>query len=358
MFQSTGRSRWLALGGALLWLYAAWAPWGLLVRPATGLARLYPPMLAAYAGAGPFTPLLRPLLWQLLTPAGLLIAPWLWSHRFRVAASGAYALWAAVTILTGLVAAVVLFSIPIGGTPIRLTAPASTGPSSFAPTLGLVVAVAALALIGLAAVRVVLYAREQVRQQGWRHAFQGGRRLAAQPGDPPEVHARAGLISGGVGAITAGVLIWALAFLFLPWVLFPCNTSQLGATCRGLSGREVMWLGAQPAAGFLDPEVFRSAVPVLLLVGGALTLYAAWRLPVNARLCWWLAGWLLAASGGVALGLAGTMQAVQGNTSTGANLGTYPAGLIAAVGLALGWLGLIPLALAVYSGRKEQAGAS
>jgi hypothetical protein len=351
------RWRWLALGGALLWLYAAWAPWLIWggQGPAPGELPTYTspvgfPDITATHGIAPY---LNPVLWGLLTPLGLLISPWLWSRRFRVVAAGAFAAWVVVTTLqvglalaaVGLLATVERFSfLPPNGVGISLD-------------FGVGLAVVAPALAWPAAVGVVRHAVEQIRTLEWRRVLEGGRRLTAAQNAPLEVHARVGLATGGAGIITVGVLIWAVSDLFMPWALEPCP-DQLIVTCTGLPASQAMEIAALPARAYVDPQVFRYALPVLLAGGALMAIYVARRLQVNFRSCAWIATWLLVASAAVALGLIGTQQIVaRGGIDGLKHLMPYPAGWVAVLGLGLGWLGLIPLVMVAFQEWRAQTHA-
>ncbi len=349
------RARWLALCGAVLWLCAAWAPWAIFIRQgpiAVPEPYIGPAAFGALTPARALAPMLQPVLWGIITPLGLLICPWLWSRRFRVVAVWAYATWTALITLGTLLALAALGALIARS---RFTLMPYQG-AGIALDFGLPLALGTLALCWLAVRSLVPAARDFVRRDGWRRTLRGGQRLRAGYDAPAALHARAGLSAGGAGTITAGVLIWALAYLFMPWVLAPCAQTGVISGCLGVSGSGAMEVAAASATAWVDPRIFVYAMPILLVGSAVMTVYAVQRLQVNARLCIWLALWLALASATVALGLAGAAEVVaRGGVGGMAHVTEVPAGPIAGLGVALGWLGLIPLVIAVYSERRDPA---
>ena len=342
-----GRARWLALGAGLFWLYAAWSPWALLRAPGASLSTLDLAALGAVSSANPLAVLLRPFWVGVVTPLGLILAPWLWSRRFHVIAGALYVLWAVLTLAQVAAGLIAVGGLVARGVPFALVAPPSG--AGLAPDFGLALALAALALVCLAAARLASHTLFVVRRDGWRRAFEGGLRAQPRADAPLAAHARAGLINGGAGTLTAGALIWGLAFVWLPWIVAPCDRVVSGGRCPGVAARDVMDLAARPAVWVLDPAIFRSAIPVLAVVAGLMAIYAAWHLLVDWWLVAWLAAWLALASGLVALGLAGTSLLAH----SGGDLSAYPAGVIAGFGVAVGWLGILPLLWAAYLNHRE-----
>lgn len=344
-----GRARWLALGVGLLWLYAAWSPWLFFRAPGGGLSTLDLAGLGGFAAGNPLDVLLWPFWVGAITPLGLILAPWLWSRRFHVVAGALFVVWAVLSVLQLIAAAIALGGIVGSGAPLSVLLPgAGTG---LAPDFGGVVALVALVLVGLAAARLASHTLFIIRRDGWLKAFEGGVRMRPRADDPLAAHARAGLISGGAGTLTAGALIWGLAFVWLPWAVPPCTITRSGGSCPGVAARVVMDLAARPAVWFLDPGIFRAAIPALAVATGLMAIYAAWHLTVDWWLVVWLAAWLVLASGMVALGMLGTSVLVR----AGGDFTAYPAGVIAAFGVAVGWLGIIPLVWAAYLNHREGA---
>jgi hypothetical protein len=350
------QARWLGLGGAVLWLYAAWAPWAIVILHRTLVAPepYISPAGLSQLGLVPFA--LSPVLLGIITPLGLLLCPWLWSRRFRVPATGAFMVWVA---LMSLVTLITLIGLGFALTPLPFSLLPPTG-AGLSLDFGLLLALAVLALLWIAAIRLWRAAADQVRRVGLRRALQGERRERAPQDAPAAVFARVGLITGGAGSVTAGVVIWALSYFFMPWVLGePCPENLIVVGCSGLSAADTTALAATPAGAFLDPRIFLYAFPILLGTSALMTIYAVQRLPINVPLCLWLACWLALVSATVALGWIGRthLGTLSGVTASPA-ISITPAGAVAALGAGVGWLGFIPLLLAALSARREQAKAS
>jgi hypothetical protein len=329
------RWRWLALLATVLIFYAAWAPWSGDVDPLIMLT-------------GPSGPLasLSPRLWAALTVSGLLVVPWLWSRHFRAVAALAFALWLLLQTLTlGLVAAVQLRAL-LAHTSTQLDLGAFLGP---------------LALVAgwVATIPLLRAALRQRRTQGWLPLGAGGPRGTLPAGAPAAGRARAGLVYGGASTLTAGLIIWTVAFQFMPWAVYPCATNNfIGGACLGISSGEGLFTAGffvlPSGPPFLDPLTLQFTAPILLLAGAVLLLYAVWRLPVTGRLCAWAAVWLALATATVLLTAAGIATIIaNGPTVSVGTPSPYPAGLLAAVGLALGWLALIPLLLGSLASRRQ-----
>lgn len=355
------RWRWLALAGAALAFYAAWAPWtfGLFIGPFSGphpaptcsyLPNLSPSSLSCYTPEMNANPLFDPTLFAWLTPLGLLIVPFLWSRRFRVLAVALFALWWLYTTVMLVIAAFVIVpQVTQGHAVLSL--------NNTPPRLGGLAALFALALGWVALVPLVRAARKQVRDHGWASAIPLTPRRVVPADATTAVRAHAGLLSGGAGAVTAGALLWGVSLLILPWALGTCpETLQPGQACAGLSAATAMSVAAFAAIAWINPLIFQVSVPVLLVGGALLAIYAVWRLAVNPWLCAWLAVWLAAATATLVLGIAGAAGVVAGSTAPVlTNPTPYSGYVLGEVGLAFGWLGLVPLLLAALTRRKAES---
>ncbi len=339
-----GRARWLALGGALLWLYAAWAPWAIIIPHRTLVA---PEPYVSPAGLPAFNALaLDPAVLGIVSSIGLLLCPWLWSRRFRVVAAALYLGWVVAASLTSLIT-LAGFALVASTLPLSLFAPVGAG---IAPDFGLLVLLGALALLWVAGLELWGAARARVREVGLRAAVRGERRERATRDAPAEVFARTGLMGGGAGAVSAGVLIWALGYYLMPWVVAPsCPETVVVVGCAGISGGDVVALAAAPAGAVLDPRIFLYAVPVVLGICGLLMIYAVRRLLINTALCVWVGAWAATGTLIVALGWIGR-EHVQGNA---AHANTPAA--VAAIGVGIVWLGLVPLVIAAVSTWRARA---
>lgn len=351
------RWRWLALVGAALAFYAAWVSWGIGLNmgppiepaapPCYYFPNLAPTGLSCFSSATNANPLFDPTLLAWVTPLGLLFVPLLWSRRFRVLAASLFVLWWLYMTITLLAAALVIL-------PLLAQGQAVITLTNTTPRVGLLAALLGLALGWIAVVPLVRDALRQVRGQGWASALPRAPRRMVPQDATPAVRAHAGLLSGGAGAVSAGVVLWGVSLVVLPWALGSCPASvHPGGTCAGLTAGAAMWAGSLPAVAWINPLVFQVALPVLLAGGALLALYAVWRLPVNGRLCGWLAVWLAAATGALALGMIGVGEVLSGALPALVNATPYSGYVVGEVGLAFGWLGLVPLVLAALSRRAE-----
>lgn len=360
--RKVGRSRWLAVAGAALACYAIWAPWAIVLTrvslvPATtsaGLAaevnipNLSPSTAAGFSPQSPIATLLDPTLLAWLTPLGLLFVPLLWSRRFRALAASLFALWWLYMTITLLAAALVILPLLAQGQAV-LTLTNTT------PRVGLLAALVGLALGWAVVVPLAHDALRQLRAGGWAAVLPRAPRRVVPQDATMAVRAHAGLLSGGAGSVSAGVVLWGVSLVVLPWALGSCPASiQPGGTCAGLSAGAAMSVASFGAVAWLNPLVFQIAVPVLLAGGALITLYAVWRLPVNGRLCGWLAVWLAAASGALALGIVGVGEVMSGAIPILANPTPYSGYVLGEVGLAFGWLGLVPLIVAALTRRGTE----
>ncbi|HEV2237808.1 MAG TPA: hypothetical protein VGR57_14205 [Ktedonobacterales bacterium] len=347
------RARWLALGGALLWLYASWAPWAIIIPRRTLVG---PEPYVSPAGLGAFaTVTVSPTLLGIVSSIGLLLCPWLWSRRFWVIAAALYLGWVVLASITALLA-LVGYAQVAGTLPLSLFAPVGAG---IAPDFGLVLMLIGLALLWVVGLRLWRGARARVGQVGMRPALRGEQRERATHDASAEVFARTGLMSGGAGAVTAGVLIWALGYYLIPWIVAAsCPDTAIVVGCAGISSGDVVAVAAAPAGAVLDPRIFLYAVPVVLGICGLLMIYAVRRLLINTALCVWVGAWAVTASAIVALGWIGRdhVQAEVAAGEASAHAST-PAAAVAAIGVGIVWLGLVPLIIAALSTWRARAAA-
>jgi hypothetical protein len=348
------RTRWLALAGALIWLYASWAPWAIIIPHRT---LEWPEPYISPAGLGAFTPVaVNSTLLGIVSSIGLLLCPWLWSRRFGVIASALYLGWVALASVTAVVT--LLGYAQVATTlPLSLFAPVGAG---VAPDFGLVLMLIGLALLWVVGLRLWRTARARVREVGMRAAVRGERRERPTHDAPAEVFARTGLMGGGAGAVTAGVLIWALGYYLMPWVVgASCPEQAIVVGCSGLSASDAVAIAAAPAGAVLDPRAFLYAVPVVLGICGLLMIYAVRRLLINTALCVWVGAWAASGSLIVALGWIGRDNPPEGRAILSLPPHAItPAGAVAATGVGIVWLGLVPLVIAAISSwRAHQTGA-
>jgi hypothetical protein len=156
-----------------------------------------------------------------------------------------------------------------------------------------------------------------------------------------------GLHLAGRGLLVAGVALWLLATLEMPWVTLNCGAAPLlVGSCAGVpfSGAVTVALIQHPNP--FDPLLALHAMNLLLGLGGLLILLGAWRLRISRAYCGWITLWLVLATGFYVVGYIGvdlvrTEAGAKGLVSgawTG-SAGVY-AGMLA---LAFGWLGILLL---------------
>jgi hypothetical protein len=346
-----GRARWLALGGAVVWLYASWAPWAIVI-PRRALVA--PEPYVSPAGLPAFGAIaVDPTVLGIVTSIGLLLCPWLWSRRFRVVAAAIYLGWVVASSITALIT-LIGFADVARALPLSLFAPVGAG---IAPDFGLVLMLLALALLWIAGLGLWRASLAHVQRVGLRAALRGERRERPTRDAPAEVHARTGLMSGGASTVWAGVVIWALGYYLMPWVVAAsCPETAVVVGCAGISSGDVAAVAAAPAGAVLDPRVFLYAVPLVLGISGLLMLYAVRRLLINTALCVWVGCWAATGSLIVALGWIGRdhVQAQPAAAEAAAHAST-PAAAVAAIGVGIVWLGLVPLVIAAILTRRSRA---
>jgi hypothetical protein len=341
-----GRARWLALGGALLALYAWWAPWAIVIPQRALVA---PEPYVSPAGLPALNTIaIAPAVLGIVSSIGLLLCPWLWSRRFGVVAAALYLGWAVASSVTALIV-LIGYADVARALPLSLLAPVGAG---IAPDFGLALALLALALVWVAGVGMWRAALAHVRRVGLRAALRGERRERATRDAPEEVHARTGLMGGGASTVWAGVVIWALGYYLMPWVVgASCPETAVVVGCAGVSSGDVAAVAAASAGPVLDPRIMLYAVPLVLGICGLLMLYAVRRLLINTALCVWVGCWAATASLIVALGWIGRDQ-VQAGPAMHAST---PAAAVAAIGVGIVWLGLVPLIVAAVLTRRSRA---
>ncbi len=114
------------------------------------------------------------------------------------------------------------------------------------------------------------------------------------------------------GLTSAGVLVWALGFVALPWASVNCSglvlslNHYVSGSCGALDAGDA--LAYTFAGGNLPVYDLNGTIPTLIYAvlagGGLLALLASWRLRGLSRgLCVWMTSWFVAAvvAAGIAL---------------------------------------------------------
>jgi hypothetical protein len=361
-------SRWalarvLVCLGALLLVIANWLPWASVTvtfpnasgtsftQPVLGTAfpgLLSLRMLSRLSTAFPFSDRWPPIVWDALLLGGILLALALWqraSARLALLTKRIVRGWVLTITLLELLAVWLFLNYTswteagteagyVGG---RLqTFPLVRG----APEAGLWLALASLALLWLGAYLMVGEPRIQERTAeipafGWRRS-------------------RAQL--AGFGALLAGIVLWGLGYLALPWATVNCAAPHLSLThyvdgiCAALDSGDTLMAFAGPHVPSLESGYGADALLIIyvLLSGSALLLLAgAARHAYTRSFCGWVLAWLLAATGMALLSYRGVAAVVAqppilSSTAVGAWHGDL--GLILTLaGLLCAWASLIPL---------------
>ncbi|HST89113.1 MAG TPA: hypothetical protein VLJ14_12105 [Ktedonobacterales bacterium] len=307
-------SRVLATAGAVLFAIGAWMPWFAVTGHATvnGLAQDFRYEFAPGAIDGP----LGFFGWSVLTVAGVLSLPLLWSRSrpiLQLIGAFAFFAWTSLILLVGNYA--------------FLLAPKST--LTLVPETGLsqsqIVALDALAdprrlsgfVLGELAIGISVFAMVLIFIGPMPHGEQG-----ASTGAPTLPSARFRI--PGMGILTTGIVLWALGTLVLPWASVGCpGVVLLAAQCSGLNYSGVLRLGISSTALAFDPLAAVYTIPTLLAAGALLMLITTWWGQITPTFCLWVTLWLAAAALFIALGTAGVRDATTNAARLGLPAGTW-----------------------------------
>ncbi|HLZ24874.1 MAG TPA: hypothetical protein VKQ30_22360 [Ktedonobacterales bacterium] len=352
------RQRWIAVRGlaclgAMLLTLASWLPWVAVSfafpdesgRTFTDLlpGTLFPLLFVSRSGPrlGPRTYADASLLWTVLLFGGILLALTLWqrtSARLARLSKRVHGLWLLVmTLLT-------LLSVWLS-----LTFASWAGPSygdlrivhiNTVTGAGFWLALAALASLWGSAYLMMGEPRIQQRT-GRLAASRSWRRSRAQ------------LV--GLGTLLAGILLWGLGYIALPWATVNCKAPRLSLThyldgvCAGVDSGDTLMALVGP---HLPPTSMYTGEAMLLiytlLAGSALLLLAgAGRSAYTRGFCGWVLAWLLAATAMALVSYRGVAVVVANPPILGAAaVGVWHGDLgivLTLAGLLSGWASLIPL---------------
>lgn len=171
-----------------------------------------------------------------------------------------------------------------------------------------------------------------------------------------------------LGTLLAGLLLWGVGYLALPWATANCAprlslTHYVDGPCAGLdSGDTLMAFVSPHLSSSASMSIFASNVLLLaytLVFGGALLLIAgAGRSAYNRGFCGWVLAWLLAATGMALLSYRG-VAAVAANPPFAVGPWHGDLGIVVTfAGLLCAWASLIPLeaaGLAQMAAMREPA---
>ena len=347
-------ARVVALLAALLFAFAAWAPWlaityhfgqDALTHTIDGgtLVQALPILFFRYATRpAPMTLTMFRLMaifggaWAGVSAAGVLLAPLLWlrprTRAVRLALAG-YSLWVALAATFALAMAKIIFFPPAisGG---------GFATPQWSPGWGMWLGLIAL-VMGAAAVTMLI-------RYDWSRP-----RLSARSARPPIVRTRAGWV--GIGLLTIGILLWGLGFMAIPWATVNCPVTPItvnhfvAGRCAALDSGDAL---SYFATRSLSRETWNLAGGIyslygMLVGGGLLVLIALWRAAPSRAVCAWATLWLLGASAIAYLAYRGvgvilTTNPVMSGEARGIWVGASGVSTTL-LGLLLAWLGIIPL---------------
>jgi hypothetical protein len=353
---SSGRLvRLLATVGALVFAYAAWLPWAIVVTnigDRTTFPLLVDPNVAIiehFFKTGDITP--SPFVIAAFSMLGLLLAPLLWrpaDSLLGAIATHTFGLWLIF---------VSVFVVAFGLSPLASGKP-------FAPTqasgedlavlsytshlaLGFWVVVVALVAMWIAVIGLLI-------GEWRRHAFW---HLPGNDEDRP----RALLQLPGAGVLNLGLIIWAFGFLSMGWAAVNCTqTPLLLGSCKGVPASSALFAGLVQTSGsivvtsatdpnillLLDPNIAQDAIGILLGVGAAMIFVGVWLRAVTRTFCVWTTLWLVAAVALVGLAYSGVGVIIAHPRSVGMAAGNWTAQggvFVTLIGLIIALIGLATL---------------
>ncbi len=348
---SSGRLvRLLATVGALVFAYAAWLPWAIVVTNIGDRATfplLVDPnnaIIAEYFKIGDITP--SPFVVAAFSMLGLLLAPLLWRQAdslLGAIATHTFGLW-----LIFATVFVVAFGISplVSGTP-----QPNTGGGILTTTghlaLGFWVVVVALVAMWIAVIGLLI-------GEWRRHAFW---HLPGNDEDRP----RTLLQLPGASVLNLGLIVWAFGFFSMGWAAVNCTqTPLLLGSCKGIPASSALFAGLVQASGniavtsatdpnmllFLDPTIAQNAIGILLGVGAAMIFVGVWLRAVTRTFCVWTTLWLVAAVALVGLAYSGVGAIIAHPTRVGVAAGSWTAQggvFITLIGLIIALIGLATL---------------
>lgn len=350
--------RVLAFAAAILFAFAAWAPWvagtfaytfqggqrstfDFSLDSSYGLMLLLMRLRQGAQYVDLTTATQRYLfVWGGVTSIGVLLAPLLWqraTQQGRRLALAAFVAWLAAATLATLVLALTLLPFTPTLPPaaqIQITVPARGA------GWGLVFTVVALAALWYAASALLREARAEL-----------GREDVAEASAEP-VTRRHRL---GGAALSVGILVWAVGFFAVPWATVNCPSLPLTVNhftegaCGGLDSADALAYQVAQGVSARTWNIGAGIYPLYgILLGGALLLLAAiWLRPASRLVLGWASVWLLLATGAAFLAYRGVgfitthPPALSAEASGAWNGATGVA--VTLLGLLLAWAAILPL---------------
>lgn len=339
-------ARLVAFVGAALFAVAAWLPWVSVDAAHAGSpgqisSSVILSLTPGSVGAPPLNTMLQAqgalFVWSALTVLGIPLAALAWMRSGRSLAwlivSG-YGLWLLVTLILSITAARFLlqsssFTFLELGNDSPATLMGVVGGRNIGSGLWLSGIALLICLVGL-----------------W--SLISAARRAASSTESSVSPTRPAAQTPGAGALTFGLVLWAIGFLWLAWASLGCPDFVLvSATCKGITADGAMTYAISRANLLaLDPRVGEYAISILLALGALFIGVGVWRRGISGALCGWATAWLVTAAAFAALAWYGVNLVIndlsQGSwRSESGILFTAGALLICLAGVGLLWFALL-----------------
>ncbi len=350
--------------GALVFAYAVWVPWA-TIAAALG-ERQSPPELVdpniAFTSHLVNLGSLAPTAFEVaaFSVLGLLLAPLLWrpaDSLLGAIATHIFGLW-----LIFATVFVIAFGISplVSGTPQPVLNTGVLANATITGHLALGFWVAAAALIPMWIAVIALLIVEWRRHAFWH--------LPGNDADTP----RSFIQLPGASVLNLGLIVWAYGFLMAGWATVNCTQTPLFfSSCQGAPASSALFAGLTQATSgaviasasdpgmllFLDPNIARNAIGILLGVGAALIFLGVWLRAVTRTFCIWTTLWLVLAVALVAVAYSGVGAIIAHPTSYGFVAGAWSAASgvwITLLGLILAIVGLATLVVAALRPKAEE----
>lgn len=355
--------RLLATVGTLVFAYAVWLPWAIIMI-AIG-DRGSPPELVdpniAFASHLVTLGSITPTAFEVaaFSVLGLLLAPLLWrpaDSLLGAIATHLFGLWVIFATVF-----VIAFGISphFSGTPQPLLGQAGVGLSVTGHlALGFWAAAAALIPMWIAVIALLIV-------EWRRHAFW---HLPGNDTDAP----RSLIQLPGASALNLGLIIWAIGFFSVGWAAVNCTQTPLFfSSCQGAPASGALFAGLTQATSgavvssandpnmllFLDPNIAQNAIGILLGGAAVLIFLGVWLRAVTRTFCVWTTLWLLVAVALVAVAYSGVGAIIAHPTRYGFAAGAWSteSGVwITLLGLIFAIVGLATLVVAALRPKAEE----
>ena len=328
--------RLLATVGAIALAYAMWLPWA-VVSLTNGDQLIAHQLLdvntVVAAGVLRLGSAAHPLLTTsqmavalaIFTMLGVLLAPLLWrpaDSLLGAIATHIFGLW--VIFATVIVIAINFLSPAELSRALGFNGVEAVFTLSADKTPGYWLAVVALAALWIAVIG--LLAGEWRRHAFWH--------LPGADDDAP----RSLIQLPGAGILNLGLIVWAIGYLVMGWAALNCaQTPLIAGSCQGIPATQGVFVQIARASDgitlqgatdprmlvYLDPNIARYALGILLGVGAAMIFLGVWLRRVTRIFCVWAALWLILAVALVGVAYAGMSYIIAQPKQLGLPVGAW-----------------------------------